>query len=189
MIARFVGWWTRRRAAVVVTLVTAFAGGAISYNAQAAISRPANVPWVLSWLYPLGLDGMIVVASLAVLELRGVGKQIYVWTLLLAAIGFSVAANAAHAGAFRQIPPAVWSAVPAVAYAAALHVLVLMQRPEGGREQGTRAGEARMPKSARTRRARRRSEPPVVLDGRQVSAAHTRRLRARRHAMEAADAA
>lgn len=181
-----IAWWTRRRAAVVLTVLTAVAGGAISYNAQAAISRLANVPWALSWLYPLGIDGMIVVASLAVLELRGTGKQIYVWSLLLAAIGFSVAANAAHAGAFQQIPPAVWSAVPAVAYAAALHVLVLMQRPVTS-AGGARASGARAPRSTHPKRARRRIEKPVVLpDGRKVSAGHARKLHARGRVMETA---
>lgn len=184
-------WWTRRRAAVVGTVVAAISGAAISYDALAAIARDAGVPAFLSWLFPLGVDGLIAVATVAALEVRARRARVEVWTLLGAAIAVSVAGNAAHAGAggARVYGPvtvhALWSAVPACAYAAALHLLVLIYRA-GAPAAGRASREARVPA---TSAQRRRSARVALPDGRQVSQGHARKLRARQRAMEAADAA
>ena len=186
-------WLTRRRAALAGTLLAALAGAAISYDALAAIARDAGVWAPLSWLFPLGVDGMIAVATVGVLEVHGHARW-EVWALLLAAIGVSVAGNGAHAGAGGTVVwgaitvHALWSAVPACAYAAALHLFVLISDSPPtlmGRAQET----ARATAPARAHRPRRRGPIVELPDGRRVSAGHARKLRARQRAMEVSDAA
>src|SRR5699024_11929150 len=50
-----------------------------------------------AWIWPLLVDGLIVVATVAVVALDGHRAAWYPWTLLIASAGMSVTANAAHA--------------------------------------------------------------------------------------------
>lgn len=170
MIRTVMCWWTRRRAATAGTIVAALAGAAISYDALAAAARDVGVTWQLSWLFPLSVDGMIAVATVAALEVRDLVARAEVWALLAIAIAVSMAGNAAHArpgGPELPVVPvpvrALWSAVPACAYAAALHLLVLIHRaqaPARGRVIGSRE---RAPAGATPTqpRPRRRAQMPT----------------------------
>jgi hypothetical protein len=173
---RFWRWWTRRRAAVALTGFAAGAGAVISYNALAAQGRASREPDALSWLFPIGIDGMLGVATLALFEVRTRGARAQVWALLVIAIVVSVAGNAAHAGALGWAT--AWSAVPALAYAGALHLLVLMHREPArvrpaGRTASTEAGKRRAKGARRRSVAGQRVELP---DGRRVSPGHARKV-------------
>ena len=101
----------------------AAAGFAMSYGALHALAQDSGVPAALAWLWPLVVDGFIVVASLsvlhAVLEDRPAG---YPWVLLLCFSAVSVAGNVAH-GAPTPVGRLV-AAVPPVALVLAFDLLM-----------------------------------------------------------------
>ena len=91
----------------------ALAGFAMSYDALHALAAEQGVPAPLAWLWPLVVDGFIVVASLSVV--RAVAEQrraAYPWMLVLAFSGISIAFNVVHAAPtpvariVAAIPPA-----------------------------------------------------------------------------------
>src|SRR5262249_18421950 len=134
---------TPTRWAAVLTGVVALAAGIISYSALAALARAVGGDWWLAWLYPLVVDGVLGVGTVAALVLREapLKTRMYIWTLIGAAIAVSVSGNALHAERGLELPPlaaAAASAVPAASLAAALHLLVIIVRASGvRREAGT----------------------------------------------------
>ena len=188
-------WPAEVRLVAAIILVVALGAGALSWAALTTFAAGAHIDARITWIYPVVVDGLMAVGTVAALVLRAarLRTRAYVWSLIGASIGVSVAGNAAHASG-AVLPPAaaaLVSAVPAAALAASLHLLVILVRavaPETGR-----ISTPLLPTGARTVRApavagRRRPEPPVVLDGRMVSAGHARKLRARQRA-EVSDAA
>jgi hypothetical protein len=109
--------------------VTALAGAAfaMSYGALHELARDSGVPSTLAWLWPLVVDGFIVVASLsvlyAVLEARPAS---YPWALLSLFSAVSVAGNVAH-GAPTPVGRLV-AAVPPVALVLAFDLLMRQVR-------------------------------------------------------------
>jgi len=101
----------------------ALAGFAMSYEALHALARDSGVSAELAWLWPLVVDGFIVVASLsvlgAVLESR---RSWHPWFLLLIFSSVSVAGNVAH-GAPTPVGRLV-AAVPPVALVLAFDLLM-----------------------------------------------------------------
>jgi hypothetical protein len=101
----------------------ALAGFAMSYEALHALARDSGVSSGLAWLWPLIVDGFIVVASLsvvrAVIESR---RTWHPWALLLLFSSISVAGNIAHG------PPTAMgrlvAAVPPVALVLAFDLLM-----------------------------------------------------------------
>src|SRR3990170_6152434 len=95
----------------------------MSYGALHSLARDSGVPSTLGWLWPLVVDGFIVVASLsvlhAVLEARPAG---YPWVLLLVFSAVSVAGNVAH-GPPTSVGRLV-AAVPPVALVLAFDLLM-----------------------------------------------------------------
>jgi len=95
----------------------------MSYGALHALAAESGVPPGLAWLWPLVVDGFIVVASLsvlhAVLEAR---PARYPWCLLLVFAAVSVAGNVAH-GAPTPVGRLV-AAVPPVALVLAFDLLM-----------------------------------------------------------------
>jgi len=93
---RSVGWIHRATTVGVVGL--AVAGFAMSYGALHGLALEEAVPARLAWLWPLVVDGFIVVASLAVLhavlERRSTA---YPWCLVLGFSAVSVSFNVVHA--------------------------------------------------------------------------------------------
>ncbi len=80
--------------------VTALAAGsfALSYDALHQLAVANQVPKPLAWIWPLIVDGFIIVASLAILH--AVQRQRtarYPWALLVAFSALSVAFNVLHA--------------------------------------------------------------------------------------------
>ncbi|BEP13967.1 hypothetical protein acdb102_22780 [Acidothermaceae bacterium B102] len=80
--------------------VAALAVGAflLSYDALHQLARTSRVPALLAWLWPLIVDGFILVASLAVLDAIHTGRRpVYPWLLVLAFSTLSVTFNVLHA--------------------------------------------------------------------------------------------
>jgi hypothetical protein len=102
---------TRGTTSGVVAL--ALAGFAMSYDALHALAREQGVPAPLAWLWPLVVDGFIIVASLSVVRAVADNRHAsYPWTLVLAFSAISVAFNVVHAAPtliarlVAAIPPA-----------------------------------------------------------------------------------
>ncbi|WP_205788951.1 DUF2637 domain-containing protein, partial [Micrococcus luteus] len=92
---------TSRRWAVVTAVAgTVFiAGGAfwLSFTALADLAARSGVGGSQAWAWPLIVDGIIVVATVAVVALAGQRSAWYPWALLIGGALVSVTANAIHA--------------------------------------------------------------------------------------------
>lgn len=185
MIARIWRLPAAVRVAVLFAGVVAVGAAVLSWDAGRWGAGEIGIDPGLTWLWPIVVDGMIAGGTVAVLVVRERGWRAYVWALLLAGLGVSIFVNGAHAPAGGPGVGALTlhragSAVPALALAAMLHLLVIIAR-------STRAAPTRQsaPAPARTKRA---SERPKVLleDGRRVSPGHARKLRAARRRAEVA---
>lgn len=76
----------------------ALGGFAMSYDALHSLAAAQGVPPTLAWLWPLVVDGFIVVASLSVVRAVGEGRSArYPWLLVLVFSGISIAFNVVHA--------------------------------------------------------------------------------------------
>lgn len=112
----------------------------LSFDSLSALARMAGIGANDSWIWPVIIDGLIVVATLAILALAGHGRRalIYPWTLLFCGAAASVAANAEHARLthLAGVPGAVAmtiAAVPPVVMLASTHLAVaLVQRAARG---------------------------------------------------------
>jgi len=129
MSARPVGRSMAVRVGAAATGVVALGSAVLSWDALSWGAGQLGVDSHLTWLYPVVIDGTIVVGTVTALALRGAAARIrlYVWTLLAGAIGASVVGNGAHAAGGSPIHM-VGAAVPAVALAASLHLLVILVR-------------------------------------------------------------
>jgi hypothetical protein len=117
------------RVGAAATGVVALGSAVLSWDALSWGARQLGVDAHLTWLYPVVIDGTIVVGTVTALALRGaeVRIRLYVWTLLVGAISASVIGNGAHAAGGSPIHM-VGASVPAVALAASLHLLVILVR-------------------------------------------------------------
>lgn len=89
-----------RIAVIAAEVGTVFlAGGAfvLSFTALRDLAGRSGVDAELAWLWPLIVDGLIVVATVAVFALAGTREVWYPWMLLILGTGVSVTANAIHA--------------------------------------------------------------------------------------------
>jgi len=124
-----VNWAT---AAGVVGL--AIGGFTLSFSSLRDLAIRSGVPEELAFVWPLIVDGFIVVATMAAYALKGRkrGSTVYPWFALVVFSVISVAGNAIHAmdqSAELSVPvpvATVVSAVPAVALLVASHLLVVM---------------------------------------------------------------
>jgi DNA-binding transcriptional regulator YiaG len=147
--------------AVAVTGTVFIALGAfwLSFTSLSALARRCGIPADRAWVWPLIVDGVIVVATVSVVAMTG-GSQDrravrYPWLLLLAGACVSVLANASHAvvAANASVPSvvaALVAAVPPVVLVAITHLTVeLTHRPATASATATAGPE----RSATARRA------------------------------------
>ncbi|MFJ8896766.1 DUF2637 domain-containing protein [Leifsonia sp. NPDC102414] len=115
--------------------VIALAGGGftLSFASLRDLAIASDVPTGLAFIWPLIVDGFIVVATAAAFALKSRrGLAWYPWTALVAFSAISVTGNALHAADTinqLRVPlllASVVSAVPAVALLVASHLLVVM---------------------------------------------------------------
>ncbi|AZH79048.1 excisionase [Microbacterium sp. Y-01] len=125
-----------------VAVVTAVAGTVfiaadafwLSFTALADLARRSGVDAGQAWAWPLIVDGIIVVATVAVVALAGQRSAWYPWGLLAAGALVSVTANAIHAvvAADADVPgvlAACVAAVPPLVLLAITHLTVILTRP------------------------------------------------------------
>ncbi|MGI5288007.1 DUF2637 domain-containing protein [Nonomuraea polychroma] len=122
-------------AVAVVALVAVVVGAfVLSFDAITAVSKAAHVAAGLSWLMPVSVDGAMTVGTMSALVLKMLKKGTgYAWFVVLAGVAISVACNALHATQSNgvQIELTPWqagavSAIPAVALALSLHLLIIL---------------------------------------------------------------
>ncbi|WP_181273819.1 DUF2637 domain-containing protein [Brevibacterium oceani] len=127
----------RRWAVVTAVSGTVFiAAGAfwLSFTALADLAARSGVGAGQAWAWPLIVDGIIVVATVAVVALAGHKSAWYPWVLLIGGAAVSVTANAIHAvfAADADVPgvlAASVAAVPPVVLLAITHLTVILIRP------------------------------------------------------------
>jgi hypothetical protein len=86
------------RAATAGVVALAAGSFALSYDALHHLAVANQVPRPLAWIWPLIVDGFIIVASLAILHAVQRGRTArHPWTLLVAFSTLSVAFNVFHA--------------------------------------------------------------------------------------------
>ncbi|WP_447947405.1 DUF2637 domain-containing protein [Microbacterium lacticum] len=127
----------RRWAVVTAAGGTVFiAAGAfwLSFTALADLARRSGIEAGQAWAWPLIVDGIIVVATVAVVALAGHRQAWYPWVLLAAGAVVSVTANAIHAvvAADADVPAvlaASVAAVPPLVLLAITHLTVILTRP------------------------------------------------------------
>ncbi|WP_449281543.1 DUF2637 domain-containing protein [Leucobacter sp.] len=130
---------TRRDGRLVVMTAVAgtvlIAAGAfwLSFTSLADLARRSGIEAGQAWAWPLIVDGIIVVATVAVVALSGSRVAWYPWLLLICGAGLSVTANSIHAifAADADVPPvlaASVAAVPPLVLLAITHLTVILTR-------------------------------------------------------------
>ena len=130
----------RGRRLAVVTAITGtvfIAAGAfwLSFTALADLARRSGIDAGQAWAWPLIVDGIIVVATVAVVALASQSRPTwYPWTLLAAGAVVSVTANAIHAiiAADTDVPAvlaASVAAIPPLVLLSITHLTVILTRP------------------------------------------------------------
>ena len=155
----------------VVTAVAGtvlIAGGAfwLSFTALADLAHRSGIDAGQAWAWPLIVDGIIVVATVAVVALAGTRTAWYPWMLLICGAGLSVTANGVHAIVSKGADvPAVLAAsvaaVPPLVLLAITHLTVVLARHQP---------------SEGTHEPRETTEPHVMPVARSVPASESRFL-------------
>lgn len=122
--------WT----AVAGTVFIAMAAFWLSFTALADLAARSGIGPGQAWAWPLIVDGIIVVATVAVVALAGQKSAWYPWALLIGGAVVSVTANALHAvvAADATVPgllAAAIAAVPPVVLLAITHLTVILTHP------------------------------------------------------------
>ncbi len=107
----------------------------LSFTALTHLAIRAGIAEEQAWAWPLIVDGIIVVATVAVVALRERKGHGYAWLLLICGASVSVTANAVQAAmpAGMALPPplaAAVSAVPPIVLLAITHLTVVLARHE-----------------------------------------------------------
>lgn len=156
------------------TVLIALGAFWLSFTALTDLAARAGIPSGQAWVWPLIVDGVIVVATISVVALAPHGRRAtwYPWTLLVLGAVVSVAGNATHAGvaAPGEVPPllaAGIAAVPPLVLLAVTHLTVELtsrttRRPRAPRISAT---PNPAPKAGVTTRPLGRSD--VVTDRRE----------------------
>lgn len=105
----------------------------LSFTALADLARRSGIASSQAWVWPLLVDGLIVVATIAVVALDGRAGAWYPWGLLISGALVSVAANAMHAvvAAEAAVPgllASVIASVPPLVLLASTHLTVVLIR-------------------------------------------------------------
>lgn len=158
--------------ALIGTLLIALAAFWLSFSALADLAHRAGVPGEQAWVWPLVLDGIIVVSTVSVVALSGHNRAAssYPWLLLLGATAVSVIGNGAHAsmthpaGAPTAIAIGV-SAVPPIALVTSTHLSVMLLAravPPRARARAPLTDEQSLTSAAATLSSRAVSAPRAV---------------------------
>lgn len=132
--------------AVAGTVFIAAGAFWLSFTALADLAHRSGVDAEQAWAWPLIVDGIIVVSTVAVVALAGQRSAWYPWALLAAGAVVSVTANAIHAvvAADADVPSvlaASVAAVPPLVLLAITHLTVILTRPLPTAEPSRESGE------------------------------------------------
>lgn len=121
------------RTAVAGTVFIAIEAFWLSFTSLADLAARSGIGAGQAWAWPLIVDGIIVVATVAVVALAGQKAAWYPWALLIGGAVVSVTANALHAivAADADVPAllaAAIAAVPPVVLLAITHLTVILTR-------------------------------------------------------------
>lgn len=105
----------------------------LSFTALADLARRSGIASSQAWVWPLLVDGLIVVATIAVVALDGRAGAWYPWGLLIAGALVSVAANAMHAVVAAEVAvpgllASVIASIPPLVLLASTHLTVVLIR-------------------------------------------------------------
>lgn len=115
------------RAATAGTVAVAGLAFSLSFTALTDLATRFGVPSSQAWAWPLIVDGLVVVATVAAAALRT--HRWYAWTLLVLGALISVAGNAVHAQvAFGSVLSMLIASVPPIVLLAVTHLTVLLAR-------------------------------------------------------------
>ncbi len=119
--------WT----AVVGTVFIAVGAFWLSFTALADLAHASGIAATQAWAWPLIVDGIIVIGTVAVVALAGQRGAWYPWMLLMIGAAVSVAANSIHAviAADADVLPvlaASVAAVPPLVLLAITHLTVIL---------------------------------------------------------------
>ncbi len=130
--------WTAVLAVVAVAGVAAY----VSYWHAVEVVTGHGEPGMVGHLYPVVIDGIIVAASMVLLDAARHREDAppLAWWLLGAGIAVTLAANVAY-GARFGLPGALWAAWPAAAFVGCYELLMLLVRASAKRT-GETAQEA-----------------------------------------------
>ncbi|WUW97373.1 DUF2637 domain-containing protein [Streptomyces sp. NBC_01450] len=123
------------RVGIVLLAAVAFA---LSYDALRQMAVASHVRGLLTYLFPLVIDGFIAIGIVALLLLRTapVRSRLYVWTLVGVATGTSISANVVHAVGLNEgtrlhlnnATAGALSAIAPLALAGAVHLYLVINR-------------------------------------------------------------
>lgn len=124
--------------ALVGTIVLAGGAFVLSFASLSNLAELAGISSRLAWIWPLIVDGLIVVSTMSILALAGHGRRVmyYPWALLAGGSLVSVAANSLHAilsaaGSIPAVVSALVAAVPPVVLLAVTHLSVMLVQHAG----------------------------------------------------------
>ncbi|MEV7088008.1 DUF2637 domain-containing protein [Streptomyces sp. NPDC093085] len=193
--ARITGWDR------TVVIALGGAGCALSYDALQQMAVAIHIRGLLTYLFPLVIDGFIAYGVRALLVLRDapLRARLYVWTLFGTATAASIWANALHAVRLNQENPAahglrlgdtvvaVLSTIAPLALAGAVHLYILIARGAvNATDRSNRLGPAGRPgagdqperaPAVRTDRAGHPKPPVGQVSGERTPSSLTRRPR------------
>ncbi|WP_294179627.1 DUF2637 domain-containing protein [uncultured Schumannella sp.] len=133
MSARRPGWGWAVVTAATGTVLIGIGAFWLSFMALADLAARSGIASGQAWIWPLLVDGLIVVSTIAVVALDGRRGSWYPWALLICGALVSVAANALHAvvAADASVPAmlaATVAAVPPLVLLASTHLTVVLTR-------------------------------------------------------------
>lgn len=133
--------------AVVGTIFIAAGAFWLSFTSLSDLARRSGLDPAQSWVWPLIVDGIIVVATVAAVALARSRVAWYPWMLLIAGAAISVAANAIHAivAETTELPlllAASVSAVPPLVLLAITHLTSVLMRHDPTRAAAPAAAPA-----------------------------------------------
>jgi len=125
--------------AVAGTVLIAMGAFWLSFTSLTDLARRSGIDAGQAWAWPLIVDGIIVVATVAVVALAGTRQAWYPWLLLICGAGLSVTGNSIHAlvAADADVPgvlAASVAAVPPLVLLAITHLTVILARHQASHE-------------------------------------------------------
>jgi hypothetical protein len=126
--------WTAVAAVVAVAGVAAY----VSYWHAVEVVTSNGEPSTIARLYPAAIDGLIVAASMVLLDAARHGERApqLAWWLLGSGVAVTLAANVTY-GAQHGVASALWAAWPALAFVGVYELGLLLVRASARRSTNT----------------------------------------------------